>query len=147
MIQLPADFQDFLRLLNDRGVKYILVGGYAVGYYGFPRPTGDIDFWVGISSENATKIVCVLRDFGFDLPGLRDEPFLEENQIIRLGNPPFRIEILTSVSGITFEEAYNNRKKVFFDGIPVDLLSLADLRKNKKAADRDKDRIDLKNLP
>ncbi|MFZ2960327.1 MAG: hypothetical protein WA705_25885 [Candidatus Ozemobacteraceae bacterium] len=147
MIQLPADFQDFLRLLNDNGVKYLLVGGYAVGYYGFPRPTGDIDFWVGISSENAPNIVRVLKAFGFDLPELRDEQFLKEDQIIRLGNPPFRIEILTSVSGITFEEAYNKRQKVFFDGIPVDLLSLEDLKKNKAAANRDKDRIDLKNLP
>ena len=147
MIRLPADFLEFLRLLNAHGVEYLLVGGYAVGYYGFPRPTGDIDFWIGISRQNAARVVGVLKEFGFDLPELREECFLEEDRIIRLGNPPFRIEILTTVSGVAFSEAFPHRKQVEFDGVPVNLVSLEDLKRNKAAAGRDKDRIDLKNLP
>ncbi len=147
MIQIPADFQDFLRLLKEKEVKYLLVGGYAVGYYGFPRPTGDIDFWIAISKENAKKVVKVLREFGFDLPHLKESDFLNKEKIIRLGEFPFRIEIMTSISGISFDAAYSRKQNVLIEEIPVDLISFEDLKKNKRAAGRDKDLIDLKNLP
>lgn len=147
MIRLPADFQDFLRLLNKKEVKYLLVGGFAVGYYGFPRPTGDIDFWIAVSLQNARKMVQVLKEFGFDLPSLCEDDFLKEDRVIRLGNPPFRIEILTSISGVVFETCFAKKENINIDGIPVNLISYDDLKVNKKAANRDKDLIDLKNLP
>ena len=147
MIQLPADFQDFLRLLNSNEVEYLLIGGYAVGYYGFPRATGDIDFWVAISLNNAEKMVLVLKEFGFDVPELSKEQFLKEDQVFRLGSPPFRIEVLTTISGVSFQECFARKIQVIIDGIPVKMISLPDLKQNKQVADRDQDRRDLKNLP
>ena len=147
MIQLPADFQDFLRLLNSNEVEYLLIGGYAGGYYGFPRATGDIDFWVAISLNNAEKMVLVLKEFGFDVPELSKEQFLKEDQVFRLGSPPFRIEVLTTISGVSFQECFARKIQVIIDGIPVKMISLPDLKQNKQVADRDQDRRDLKNLP
>jgi len=147
MIQLPADFQDFLRLLNSNDVEYLLIGGYAVGYYGFPRATGDIDFWVAISPNNAEKMVLVLKEFGFDVPELSKEKFLKEDQVFRLGTPPFRIEVLTTISGVSFQECFSRKIQVSIDGILVKMISLPDLKQNKQVADRDQDRRDLKNLP
>lgn len=146
-IQLPADFQDFLRLLNSNEVEYLLIGGYAVGYYGFPRATGDIDFWVAISPKNAEKMVLVLKEFGFDVPEVARENFLKKDQVFRLGAPPFRIEVLTSISGVSFQKCFARKVEVTIDGISVKLISLQDLKQNKKMADRDQDRRDLKNLP
>lgn len=85
MILLPQDFKDFLKLLNSRQVDYLLIGGYAVSYYGYPRATGDMDVWIGINPENANKIVQVLKEFGFDVPSLSPELFLQENKVIRKG--------------------------------------------------------------
>ena len=90
-IHLPPDFKDFLKLLNEYKVQYLLIGGYAVGYHGYPRATADMDIWVAIHPENAEKIVSVLREFGFDLPELKPELFLKENQIVRMGVPPVRL--------------------------------------------------------
>ena len=91
-IDLPPDFKEFLKLLSDRRVEYLLIGGYAVAYHGYPRATADIDIWIAIHPHNAQKTVSVLRDFGFDLPQVTVDLFLKENQIIRMGAPPVRIE-------------------------------------------------------
>lgn len=90
-IHLPHDFKEFLKLLNAHEVEYLLIGGYAVGYHGYPRATADMDIWIAINPANAERIVTVLKEFGFDLPGLSPELFLKEWQIIRLGVPPVRI--------------------------------------------------------
>ena len=87
---LPPDFKEFLRLLNAHHVEYLLIGGYAVGYHGYPRATADMDIWVALHPDNADRIVAVLKDFGFDPPDLSAELFLREWQIIRLGEPPVR---------------------------------------------------------
>jgi len=86
-----------------------MIGGYAVGYYGYPRATADMDIWVAVNPANADKIVTVLKEFGFDLPNLSAELFLQEWQIVRMGMPPVRIEISTSISGVNFDECYNRK--------------------------------------
>jgi len=146
MIRLPKDFKELLQLLNSKKVEYLVVGGYAVALYGYPRATGDMDIWIAISRDNAHKTVEALREFGFNTPELREELFLEKEKNIRLGNPPLRIEILTSIDGVEFTECYGNKKAVTIDDINIDFISLEDLKKNKKASGRYQDLADLEHL-
>jgi len=147
MIQLPPDFKEFLKLLNANRVKYLLIGGYAVAYHGFPRATGDMDIWVDMEKTNAEKVVSALKSLGFDLPSLTPALFLKEDQIIRMGNPPYRIEISTTISGVHFEDCYQNRIVANIGGIETLIIDLISLKTNKKAAGRYKDLNDLENLP
>ena len=143
-IQLPPDFKEFLRLLNSNNVEYLLIGGYAVNYYGYARATADLDVWISIDAGNAQRVAQVLRDFGF-----RDAEataFLAPRKIIRMGVPPVRLEILTSISGVEFAECYAHRVEVDIDGVPVKLIQLDDLKRNKAASGRIKDRLDLEQL-
>src|SRR3954468_5450104 len=110
MILLPPDFREFLQLLNSHKVRYLLVGGYAVGYYGYPRATADMDIWVATDSENVEKVIAVLAEFGF--AEVEPELFAKEQQVLRMGLPPLRIELLTGVSGVKFEECYSQRAVV-----------------------------------
>ena len=146
MIRIPPDFKDFLRLLNSHNVEYLLVGGYAVSYYGYPRTTADIDIWIAIQPDNAKKVVAVIKEFGFDLPELSVELFLQEKHITRMGIPPMRIEVLTTISGVDFAECYAQRTTAIIDGVEVNLISLHHLKINKKASGRLKDLNDLANL-
>ncbi len=146
-IHLPRDFKEFLQFLNSGQVEYLLIGGYAVGYHGYPRPTGDIDIWIAVHPQNAKKLVMALRAFGFDVPELSEALFLKEEQIIRMGVPPLRIDITTKISGVDFEECYAERMVDRLDGIEVSLINLKHLRANKKASGRLKDLNDLENLP
>ena len=108
-LTLPPDFKEFLRLLKEHDVRYLLIGGYAVGYHGYPRATEDLDIWVAIHPENAQKLVSVLKKFGFDDPALIPELFLQKPKIVRMGYPPMRLEITTSISGVEFDECYQAR--------------------------------------
>ncbi len=146
-IHLPPDFKEFLKLLNAHQVEYLLIGGYAVGYHGYPRATVDMDIWIALQPANAERIVAVLKEFGFDLPELSPELFLKEWQIIRLGVPPVRIELATTVSGVNFNECYAERVVDTLDGVKVNLISLRHLKINKKASGRHQDLADLENLP
>ena len=132
-----------MKLLNSGRVEYLLIGGYAVGYYGYPRATGDLDIWVAVSDQNAQKLVSVLRRFGFDVPDLKPELFLENDRVVRFGEPPLRIEILTTISGVAFDDCFARRARVKFDGLLVNLISFEDLKKNKAASARPKDLADL----
>jgi hypothetical protein len=105
---LPSDFKEFLRLLDEMGVKYLTVRGYAVGYHGYPRSTGDMDVWVESTGENAERVVRALKEFSFDVPELSPDLFLDPDRVIRMGHPPLRIEILTSVTGVSFEKCYSH---------------------------------------
>ena len=96
-IHLPPDFKEFLKLLNAQQVEYLLIGGYTVGYYGYPRATADMDLWVTMNPQNAEKVVAILKEFGFDVPNLSTEVFMKPNQIIRMGVPPVRIEMMTTI--------------------------------------------------
>jgi len=147
MIQLPPDFKEFLKLLNKHKVEYLLVGGYAVGYYGYPRATADMDIWIAVNPTNANRMVTALNDFGFDAPELTTDLFLEENKIIRMGVPPVRLEIITTISGVDFDSCFQQKEPGKIDGIEVNIIDLENLRKNKKASGRYKDLNDLENLP
>ena len=144
---LPDDFKEFLKLLKESDVSYLLIGGYAVGYHGYPRATADMDIFVAISPDNAAKLVHVLSRFGMNDPKLSADLFQERGKIIRMGVPPMRIEILTDIDGVSFDECYAGRLTVDIDGQPVDLISCHHLRINKKASARYKDLDDLEHLP
>ncbi len=146
-IHLPPDFKEFLQLLNVHNVHYLLIGGYAVGYHGYPRATVGMDVWIAIHPDNARRIVNALKEFGFDLPELEETIFLQEGKVIRMGVPPMRLEILTSISGVAFDECFDERIVDLLDGIPVNLISLERLKQNKKASGRYKDLNDLEHLP
>ncbi len=143
---LPDDFKEFLRLLNDHGVDYLLIGGYAVGYHGYPRTTADIDIWVAMRIENARKLVDVFHQFGMLSDEIRVELFMQPGDIVRMGLPPMRIEILNDIDGVDFEESYSRCEQVKIDGVSVKLISLDDLRQNKLASGRHKDLDDLEHL-
>jgi hypothetical protein len=145
-IKLPPDFKEFLKLLNDNKVRYLLIGGYAVGYYGYPRATGDMDIWVAIHPENAQQLVTSLQQFGFDTPDLTTELFLEKDSIVRMGVPPMRIEILTTISGVDFDECFAEKVIDILDGVEVNLINIEHLKENKKASGRFKDLDDLEHL-
>jgi hypothetical protein len=134
-------------LLNAHNVEYLLIGGYAVGYHGYPRATADMDIWVAVHPANAHRIVAALKEFGFDLPDLSAELFLREWQIIRLGVPPVRIEIATTISGVDFGECYAERLEGTLDGVAVNVIDLEHLKRNKKASGRHQDLADLEHLP
>jgi hypothetical protein len=136
-----------LKSLNGQEVEYLLIGGYAVSYHGYPRSTADMDIWVATSERNAARIVATLVEFGFAGDNLSTRLFNQPDQITRLGNPPFRIEILTTISGVNFDDAYANRVVDEIDGIPVSIISYDDLKTNKRASGRLKDLADLDNLP
>ncbi len=147
IIHLPQDFEEFLKLLNKNKVEYLLVGGYAVGYYGYPRATADMDIWVATSQKNAGRIISVLKEFGFDVPDLSEDIFLKEKQVIRMGQPPMRIELLTTLSGVGFDECFKKRTQAEISGIKVNVISLKHLKTNKAAAGRYSDKADLEKLP
>ncbi len=145
-LELPSHFKEFLRLLRAERVEYLLVGGWAVIYHGYPRATDDFDVWIAVNSENANRIVRTLRKFGFDVSPPADL-FLQEDKVVRLGSGTNLIEIMTSVSGVRFEDCYRDRLETSLDNEPVNLISLKDLRANKLAAGRLKDLADLEELP
>ncbi|MDO9465528.1 MAG: hypothetical protein Q7J67_09570 [bacterium] len=146
-IELHPDFKDFLKLLNSRCVDYLLVGGYAVGYYGYPRATGDMDVWIAVTPDSARKVRKIFCDFGMSASDISESFFLEKDKVIRMGYPPVRIEVITGASGVDFAECYSRREIVDIDGISVSFISIDDLKKNKKASGRHKDLEDLEHLP
>jgi len=146
-IELPPDLSEFLRLLSSHGVEYLLVGGYAVGLHGYPRTTGDMDVWVNPTPENASKLVNALVDFGYAASNLSPAPFTNPAKIVRLGVPPVCIDLIMSISGADFASSYARRKLDDSAGVPVSLISLDDLKANKRAAGRPKDIDDLNYLP
>jgi predicted nucleotidyltransferase len=145
-IRLSPDFKEFLKLLNENNVRYLLVGGYAVAFHGYPRTTGDMDVWIAIDPTNVKNVTKVLQEFGFNVVDLKEDLFRNPNNIIRMGIPPYRIEIITSVSGVKFEDCYPARITKKIDGIDIHFISKRDLINNKKAAGRNKDLDDIENL-
>ena len=144
---LPQDFEDFLKLLNSYRVEFLLIGGYAVGLHGYPRGTADLDVWVSISEPNAQRLVEALREFGFDMPNLDPSLFLEQDKLVRMGVPPLRIDILTSIAGVVFQDCFARRQVIAVGDIEVPTISLADLKTNKRATGRRQDLTDVDHLP
>ncbi len=147
VIELPPDFKEFLRLLNFHRVDYLIIGGFAVGFHGYPRSTSDIDVWVSKSPDNAERIVAAIREFGFATPNLTPELFLQQRKIVRMGHPPVRIEVMNEIDGVLFEQCRAGCVATNFDGVPVFVIGLADLKSNKQASGRPKDLDDLQQLP
>jgi hypothetical protein len=133
-LTLPPDFKEFLKLLKEHDVRYLLIGGYAVGYHGYVRATKDMDICVAVRPDNAEKLVAMLKDFGFNDPKLTPELFLQKPKIIRMGFPPMRLEISTSISGVEFDECYKSRIIDEFDGVEVNVIDLEYLKKKRKQA-------------
>lgn len=145
--EAPPDFTDLLRLLNANEVEYLVIGAYAVGFHGYPRGTVDLDVWVAMKPDNARHVVAALRAFGFDIPQLTEGLFLSEDQIVRMGVPPFRIELMTSITGVEFDACYARRIEGTLGDVPTPFIGLEDLRTNKAASARPKDLADLDQLP
>ena len=147
MIPLPPDFKDFLKLLTQHEVEYLLIGGYAVAFHGYVRYTGDMDIFIRLNPENAERVRQVLIDFGFPESEVPSDLFLEFGRIVRMGIPPMRIEILNNISGVTFEECYERRVVQIVDDVAVNFIHLDDLKRNKTASGRTKDLNDIEHLP
>ena len=145
-IELANDYKEFLRLLRAHSVEYLLIGGWAVGYHGYPRATYDLDVWIAIAPANAERVVKALADFGFDVPELTTDLFLKDDSIVRMGVEPVRIELMTSISGVEFDECYRERLETTMNDVPVSLINLHYLKINKKASGRLKDLADLEQL-
>lgn len=143
---LNKHFQEFIGLLDQHQVKYLLVGGYAVGFHGFPRYTGDLDVFIAISERNSKRILMVFEDFGFPDLGLTKEDFLEEEIVVEIGREPMKIQVLTGIDGVTFEECYEGKVELDISGLNVPFIGFDELLRNKEASPRSKDKIDLEEL-
>ena len=143
---LSKDFREFIELLNENSVRYLVVGGYAVAFHGHPRYTKDLDVWVELSPDNANKIIAALNKFGFGSLGLKPEDFLEMDQIVQLGYPPNRIDILTTLKDMKFEDCYKKKVEVEIQGLHIDFIDIENLKKNKRATGRPQDLADAENL-
>ena len=143
---LNPDFKEFLQLLNDNQVRYLVTGGYAVAFHGYPRYTKDLDVWIELGRENARKLIVALEEFGFASLGLTERDFLEPVTVVQLGYPPNRIALLTTATGIDFESCYETRVVIRVDDVDVNFINLDNLRENKRAVGRPQDLADLDNL-
>ena len=145
-MKLSPSFRELLASLSERNVRYLIVGGYAVAYHARPRYTKDIDLWIESEPNNILRLLEALQDFGFGSLGLAPEDFASPGQFVQLGYPPNRVDLLTSVPGLTFEEAWQNRAQEQLEGIALNLLSKEDLIRAKRAAGRYQDLADLEIL-
>ncbi len=143
---LHPDWKEFLELLNSHGVDYLVVGAHARSFYGVPRYTHDIDLLVRSSEANAAKLIAALRAFGFSSLGITAQDFLVPGRVVQLGVEPYRIDLLTSISGVEFDDAWSDRVAAELSGVPVNFISLRAYRRNKLAAGRPKDLADLADL-
>jgi len=143
---LNEDYRDMLRVLSGNGVRFLVVGAYAMGAHGYPRATGDIDIWVEASPENSEKVYQSLGAFGAPLQQVNEGTFAERGIEFQIGVAPRRIDIVTGISGVDFDEAYARRQIVDLEGLGVPMLSHSDLIRNKRATGREKDRLDADRL-
>ena len=133
---LTPDFKEFAELLNSNKVEYLIVGGYALAAYGHPRYTGDLDFWVGCDADNAQKLLTALDQFGFGSFGIRQSDLTTPNQVIQLGYPPRRIDLLTSIDGVDFKTCHARRTVQRIDGLDLSFIALEDFKTNKRTTGR-----------
>ncbi len=143
MIQIPQDFREFIQLLNNNEVEYLIIGGYAVAYYGYVRYTCDIDFFIAINKDTAKRMVSVFEQFGFKPDELTPELFLENGQVLRIGVEPMRLEVLNKISGVDFETCYKHKEVLDVDGFKLNIIGINELIKNKKSTERSKDKLDV----
>src|SRR5258706_1669324 len=146
MRPLSSDLREFIHLLNTKSVKYVIVGAWALAFHGRPRYTGDLDIFIASEPDNADKLMEVIEAFGFGSVGIGRDDFLQTDHVIQLGRAPNRIDILTGISGVGFNETWANREQGTVSGVAVFVISRDLLIKNKRAANRDKDIADVKLL-
>lgn len=145
MKQLPDDFREFLSILNEKQVEYLVVGGWALGVHGYIRATGDIDLWVGVREANLDRLLDAL--FSFGVPQEVSKDFFEiKGNVFRMGSPPIRIEIITEATGIDFYECYPNKLELELGDLCIPFISYKDFIKNKRSSGRLKDLADLESL-
>jgi hypothetical protein len=143
---LNEDFSTFVRLCEENSVEYMIVGGYAVAIHGYPRYTGDIDIWYRQTKINCSKIMDVVAAFGFASLQLTANDLMEPEVIIQLGRPPRRIDLVSTIDGVTFDDAYPQAVTIIVDNVPIKIISKPDLIKNKSASGRHRDLDDIENL-
>jgi hypothetical protein len=144
---LPPEFKRLLSALASNKVDYLVVGGYAVIFHGYVRTTGDLDIWVALNPENAAHLESAIRSLGFNPPGFKAEWFLRPGSVLRIGQEPLRFDIINEIDGVTFAECYARRVTAHLEEVEINLISLPDLKANKKASGRNKDLADLDYLP
>ena len=143
---LNEDYKEMLQILLDNEIKFLVVGAYAMGAYGYPRATGDIDIWVLASAENSDKIFKSLKQFGAPLQQIDDKTFTEQGVIFQIGVAPRRIDIITRIDGVDFDKAYENRQEIAIENMKIPVISKEDLIKNKESTGREKDALDANEL-
>ncbi|MBS3820204.1 MAG: hypothetical protein GVY16_02655 [Planctomycetes bacterium] len=145
-METNPNFRDLFVLLNEHEVEYLLVGSYALAFHGAPRYTGDMDIWVRPETDNAQRVLAALADFGFEFPNLTTDDFCRADSVVQLGYPPNRIDLMTSISGVTWDQADANRQAGPYGDLQVHYLSREDYITNKRASGRTKDLADLEAL-
>ena len=145
-ISLDKDFLDFIELCNKNEVRYMVIGGYAVGFHGYPRMTKDLDICIEASEENAEKLVVVIDEFGFKSLGFIKDDFVKENFISQIGYDPNRIDIINGMDEIDFDEAWKQKDEIIIQNVPINFVSLEHLIRLKKIAGRPQDIADLHKL-
>jgi hypothetical protein len=143
---LNEDYKEMLQLLSSEGVRFLLVGAYALGAHGYPRATGDIDVWVDTEPTNTTRLMKVLKKFGAPLKGISEKDFQKKDMVFQIGVAPRRIDIITSIDGVLFHKAYEDKDSLKIDGLVIPVLSLKGLIKNKESTGREKDLLDVQEI-
>jgi Nucleotidyl transferase of unknown function (DUF2204) len=145
-MELTREFRELLALLNSRHVEYLLVGAYALAFHGAPRFTGDLDIWVKPGAQNAQQVIAALSDFGFGSAGLSEDDFKNENQVVQLGQAPVRIDLMTSLTGVAWDDALRGSVPADLEGVPVRFIGKKHFVINKRAIGRKKDLADVEAL-
>lgn len=145
-MEVQPDFRDLLALLNEHKVEYLIVGGYALAFHGAPRFTGDIDIFVRPNAQNGQRVLDALAAFGFQFPDLTAADFRETNSVVQLGVPPVRIDLITSISGVSWEDADASKDPGVFGDVPVHYIGRQQYVANKRATGRKKDLADIEAL-
>ena len=143
---LNPDFKEFVKLLIENKVEYLIVGGYAVGIHGYPRYTGDLDIWINNTTENAQRTLNCVESFGFSSYNLSVSDFTKQGNIIQLGYPPVRIDIINQVDGVDFTKCFKNKKDVNVEDLTLYFIGYEDLLTNKRKTARPRDIDDIENL-
>ena len=146
MEKLNQEFREFIGLLEKHAVEYLIVGGYAVAFHGFPRYTGDIDFFVAVSESNATRLLAVFEEFGFGNIGIEKADFQQPDFVVEIGREPRKIQVLTGIDGVTFEECRQHGITETYGGMSLNFIGMDELLRNKQASARAKDLIDVQAL-
>lgn len=146
MPTLQKEFKELFASLNARRVEYLVVGAYAMAFYGVPRFTGDLDVFVRPTPQNAKRLLAALEDFGFGSLGLTADDFSQPDRVVQLGVAPIRIDLLTSLSGVSWEESVSHKRRVLYGGISVPVIGIQEMIANKRAVGRTKDLADIELL-